>query len=91
MAGLLALPKEVEKEKLEEFLEQVKKDFPAAQFPEIFVHYQETDSRIIIVGIGKSNECAEKMLQVVKRNPELKQGRNKAKMLRAPRTKFLLR
>jgi len=91
MSLLKELPKEVAKEQFEEFLEKIEKDFPADQFPELFVEYQEANSRILILGVGNSNECAEQMLQAFKKDPNLRRRQSKSKMLRAPRTKFLLR
>jgi hypothetical protein len=91
MALLDELPKEVEASKFSEFLESVKTNFPADQFPELFIHYQEIDQKFLVLAIGKSNECAKQMVKAFSKNPSLKAKRGTSLMLRAPRTKFLLR
>lgn len=91
MSLLENLPKEVKKEEFDEFLEKIKDDFPAEEFPEIFIYYQERDDKFLVLGIGKSNECAEQMVEAYDAEPSLKDKRSTSKMLRAPKTKFLLR
>jgi hypothetical protein len=93
--ALLTLPKEVEKEEFEEFLERIKQDFPADEYPEIFISYQEIERQgrrlIIVLGLGKSSECARQVSQVLRKHPHLKGQRSITRVLRAPKTKFLLR
>jgi hypothetical protein len=85
------LPKEIKKDEFEEFLEKIEEDMPADEFPEIFIQYCSTDSRIIVLGIGESSECAEQTTQALEKKPELKEERLELKILRAPETGFLLR
>jgi hypothetical protein len=93
--ALLTLPKEVEKDQFEKFLEKIKQDFPADRFPELVVQYQETERRgrrlIIVLGYGAEKECAEQTAKALENDPELKKNEFKLKVLREPRTKFLLR
>jgi len=85
------LPKEIEKEKFAEFLEKIKRDFPPEKVPELLVQYQELDGKILVLGFGQESECAEQTVRVLEKNPNLKKNEFKLKVLRVPRTKFLLR
>lgn len=85
------LPKEVAKDKFEKFLKQVKRDFSAKEYPELFVEYQERDGKMVILGIGESNECAEQLIRVFNKYPSLREKGTRSKMLRPLRAKFLLR
>jgi hypothetical protein len=58
MSLLENLPKEVKREEFSEFLENIKDDFPASEFPEIFIHYQQVNDKVLVLGIGKSGEPA---------------------------------
>jgi len=89
--NLIKLPREIEKEKFAEFLEQVKRDFPTREYPELVISYQEMDNKVIVLGLGEGSECAEQTVQAYQENPELKTRRSKSRILRAPKTKFLLR
>jgi len=91
MSLLKGLPKEIEKDNFKDFLEKIKKDFPANEFPELFIHYQETDGKILILGIGKSNECAKQVAKAWEKDPELKKLKLSSTMIRAPKKKFILR
>ena len=91
MTLLEKLPEEIKKIEFEAFLEKIKKDFPADEFPEIFIHYKQVDDKILILGIGKSGECGEQALRAYRENPELKKYKSGTLLLRAPETGFWLR
>lgn len=86
-----SFPKEMDKDKFEAFLEQIKRDFPADQFPELIVQYQEINGKVLILGLGEERECAEQTARALEQDPSLKKNEFKLKILREPRTKFLLR
>lgn len=85
------LPKEIRPEEFGELLEVIEKEFPANEFPELFVHYQKNKRKIVVLAVGSSNECAEQIVQVFKKHPNLRAQSGMSKMIRAPKTKFLLR
>jgi len=87
----MELPKEIERERFDEFLEQIKRDFTADEYPELVISYQEMDNKVIVLGLGEGSECAEQTVQAYQENPGLKSRRSKSRILRAPKTKFLLR
>ena len=91
MTLLEELPKEVEENQFHPFLEKIKVEFPVDEYPEIFVHYQKMAHKFLVLAIGKSNQCAEQMVKAFEKNPALKAKRSNSLMLRAPKTKFLLR
>jgi len=84
-------PKEIRPEELGEFLEVIEKEFSAAEFPELFVHYQKNNNKIVILAVGSSNECAEQIVKIFKKHPTLRAQSGISKMIRAPKKKFLLR
>jgi len=61
------IPKEIKPEEFGKFLEVIEKEFPANEFPELFVHYQTNNYQIIVLAVGSSNECAEQVVQVFKK------------------------
>jgi len=83
----LNLPGEVEKSKFPEFLDKAKEKFPVG---ELLVQYVEIKSKVIILGVGKSGDCAQQTVQALKTNPALKQLDLKLEMLRAPESGYLL-
>ncbi len=85
------IPKEIKPEEFGKFLEVIEKEFPANEFPELFVHYQTNNYQIIVLAVGSSNECAEQVVHVFKKYPNLRAGSGISKMIRVPKTKFLLR
>lgn len=87
---LKELPKEVPADKFEGFLQQIKEDFPADEFPEIFVQYYKNSEKVIILGIGKSAKCARQTIQSLEEIPSLKGKQLQLKVLRIPRTRFLI-
>jgi len=89
--SLLNLPKEVKKEEFDEFLEKIKEDFPAEEFPEIFIHYQQVDDKVLVLGLGRSAECGEQAYRAYQENPELKKRKSDTRILRLPKTGLLLR
>jgi len=91
MALLENLPKALEKTEFDGFLEQVKRDYSANEFPELFIHYQQVEDKIWILGIGENSECAQQALRAYQENPELKKRRSATRILRAPKTGFWLR
>jgi len=91
MALLESLPTEIEEIEFEQFLEKIKRDYPADEFPEIFIHYQQVDDKIIILGIGESGECGEQAYRAYKENPELRKRKSETRLLRIPKTGLLLR
>ena len=91
MALLESLPTEIEAIEFDKFLEKIKSDFPANEFPEIFIHYQQVDDKILILGIGKSGECGQQARRTYKENPELRKRKSMTRILRAPKKRFLLR
>ena len=91
MTLLESLPTEIEEIEFEQFLENIKRDFPTNEFPELFIHYQRVDDKILILGIGKSGECGQQAYRAYKENPELKKRRSETRMLRIPKTGLLLR
>jgi hypothetical protein len=91
MALLESLPKEIEEIEFEQFLEKIKRDFPANEFPELFIHYQQADGKVLILGLGKSGECGEQAYRAYKEHPELRKRKSETRLLRAPETKFWLR
>ena len=56
MTLLESLPTEIEEGEFNQFLEKIKRDFPASEFAEIFIHYQQVDDKVLILGIGESGE-----------------------------------
>jgi len=58
---------------------------------ELFIHYHETDSKVLVLGIGKSHNCAEQVARAWEENSALKKLRLRAKLLRPPKAGFLLR
>ena len=91
MNRLEELPKEIKPEEFGRFLEVIEKKFPAHEFPELFVHYQKNNDKIVVLAVGSSNECAEQVVHVFKKCPNLRAGSGISKMIRVPKTKFLLR
>ena len=91
MALLGSLPTEIEASGFEEFFEKIKSDFPADEFPELFIHYQQVDGKILILGMGKSGECGEQAYRAYKEHPELKKRKSETRLLRIPKTGLLLR
>jgi hypothetical protein len=85
------LPKEIRYEEFGEFLEMIEREFPANEFPELFVHYQKNNHKIVVLAVGSSNECAEQVVKVFKKHPNLRAQSGMSRMIRAPKTKFLLR
>jgi hypothetical protein len=49
MTLLENLPREIQKSEFPAFLEKIKADVPAEEFPEIFLHYKEADDKIFIL------------------------------------------
>lgn len=88
---LKELPEEIPADKFEGFLQQIKEDFPDDKFPEIFVQYYKNGEKVIILGIGKSAKCARQTIQSLEKIPSLKGKQLQLKVLRIPRTRFLLR
>ena len=72
MFPFLELPKEIPEKDFEEFLNKVSVDFPTDKFPEIFVQYYKTGEKVIVLGVGKSAECAEQTTHSVEEIPSLK-------------------
>jgi len=91
MYPFLELPKEMKENEFEGFLNKIKVDFPADNFPEIFVQYYKTDEKVIVLGIGKSAECAEQTTYSVGKIPSLKGKQLQLKVVRIPKTRFWLR
>ena len=91
MTLLENLPREIQKSEFPAFLEKIKADVPAEEFPEIFIHYKEADDKIFILGLGDSGECGEQARRAYQENPELKKYKSGTLLLRAPETKFWLR
>ena len=91
MSLLENLPKEVKKEEFSEFLENIKDDFPASLFPEIFIHYQQVDDKVLVLGLGRSAECGEQAARAYQENPELRKRKSETLLLRIPKTGLLLR
>ena len=91
MTLLESLPTEIEVIEFEQFLEKIKRDFPADEFPEIFIHYQRVDGKILILGIGSNRKCAQQALRAYKENPEFKKRESETRLLRIPKTGLLLR
>jgi len=58
------LPKEVKREEFDEFLENIKDDFPASLFPEIFIHYTKSYKEYDICVITAANEHQARGYQV---------------------------
>ncbi len=85
------LPEEIKDIEFDKFLEKIKRDFPASKFPELFIHYQRVDDKILILGLGSNRKCIQQALRAYKENPELKKRRSSTRILRAPKNKFLLR
>ena len=85
------LPKEIEEIEFEQFLEKIKRDFPANEFPELFVHYQRVDGKILILGLGKSGECGQQAYRAYKEHPKLRKRKSETRLLRIPKTGLLLR
>lgn len=82
------LPKEVEKERFAEFLEQVRQDFPDG---ELNIQYQETDSNALVLGTGRLSECARQTARTLKEQLKLKDRQLQLQMLRPPKRGFLAR
>jgi len=91
MTSFEELPKEIEENQFYSFLEKIKVEFPVNEYPELFVHYQKINHKFLILAIGRSNQCAEQMVKAFEKKPTLKAKRSNSLMLRAPKTKFLLR
>jgi len=91
MALLESLPTKIEAIEFDQFLEKIKRDFPANEFPELFIHYQQVDDKILILGIGSNRKCAQQALRAFEENPELKKQKSMTRILRAPKKRFLLR
>ncbi len=91
MTLLEDLPKEIPENQFDSFLEKIKGELPVDAYPELFVHYQRIDHKFVVLAIGKSNQCAEQMVKAFEVEPTLKAKRSNSLMLRAPKTKFLLR
>jgi len=91
MSLLENLPKEVKKEEFDEFLSKITSEFPAEEFPEIFIHTTSVNDKILILGLGNNGECARQAVQVYEENPSLKKRRSQTRILRAPKKRFLLR
>ena len=91
MTLLENLPKEIKKIEFPAFLEKIKRDFPADEFPEIFIHYKQVDDKILILGLGDSGEWGEQALRAYRENPELKKYKSGTLLLRAPKNRFVLR
>jgi len=91
MTSLESLPREIEAKEFEQFLERIQRDLPASEFPEIFIHYQQVDDKVLILGIGRSGECGEQGRRAYQENPELRKRKSETRLLRAPKTGFLLR
>ena len=91
MTLLESLPTEIEAIEFEKFFEKIKSDFPADEFPELFIHYQQVDDKILILGIGESGECGEQAYRAYQENPELRKHESTTRILRAPKKRFLLR
>lgn len=87
----LELPQEIPADKFDAFLNQLKVDFPSDKFQEIFVQYDTTGEKVIVLGIGKSAECAEQTTHSLEKIPSLKGKQLQLKVVRMPKTRFLLR
>ncbi|MBM3242802.1 hypothetical protein FJZ31_41605 [Candidatus Poribacteria bacterium] len=66
MTLLESLPKEIEAIEFDKFLEKIKRDFPANKYPELFIHYQQVDDKILILGLGESGECGQQVRRAYK-------------------------
>ncbi|MBM3237814.1 hypothetical protein FJZ31_16115 [Candidatus Poribacteria bacterium] len=88
---LKELPKEISADKFEGFLQQITEDFPIEKFPEIFVQYYKNGEKVIILGIGRSAKCAKQTIQSLEKIPSLRGKQLQLKVLRIPKTRFLLR
>jgi len=84
-------PKEIEKDKFDKFIEEILTNHPVDEFPEVFIYYQEIDDKILVLGLGDINECAEQAFQFLEKNPELRRQKSNVDMIRASRKRFLLR
>jgi hypothetical protein len=91
MTLLESLPTEIEVVEFEQFLEKIKRDFPANKYPELFIHYQQVDGKILILGIGKSGECGEQAYRAYREHPEFRKRKSETRLLRIPKTGLLLR
>ena len=91
MALLENLPKEIEKIGFEAFVDKILRNYPADEFPELFIHYQRVADKILILGIGKNSECAEQAVHAYQENPELKKNPSETQMIRISKTSLLLR
>ena len=91
MTLLESLPTEIEEIEFEQFLEKIKRDFSANKFPELFIHYQRVDGKILILGIGKSGECGEQAYRAYEEHPEIRKRKSETRLLRIPKTGLLLR
>ena len=91
MTLLESLPTEIEEIEFDQFLEMIKRDFPANKYPELFIHYQQVDDKILILGIGKSGECGQQAYRAYKEHPELRKRISETRLLRIPKTGLLLR
>jgi hypothetical protein len=91
MTLLESLPTEIEVVEFEQFLEKIKRDFPANKYPELFIHYQQVDGKILILGIGKSGECGEQAYRAYREHPEPRKRKSETRLLRIPKTGLLLR
>lgn len=91
MSLLEEIPKEIEKDKFDTFIEEILTNHPVDEFPEIFIYYQEVDDKILVLGLGDISDCAEQAFQFLKGNPELRKRKSDVDMLRVSRKRFLLR
>jgi len=57
MTLLEELPKEIEANQFNSFLDKIKVEFPVNEYPELFVHYQKVNHKLLILAIGKSSQC----------------------------------
>ena len=82
------LPKEIPGDKFDEFLEKTEKDFPAEQFPEIFIQYYKTEDKVIVLGMGINGECARQTMQYLEKMPSIKSKKLQLKILRMPKIRI---
>jgi hypothetical protein len=82
------IPKEIPGDKFDEFLEKTEKDFPAEQFPEIFIQYYKDEDNVIVLGMGISGECARQTMQSLEKMPFIKGQKLQLKILRMPKIRI---
>ncbi len=85
------LPREIPSAEFDEFLQKIDEDFPADEYPEIFIQYYKTDEKIIVLGMGESGECGMQVIQSLEKMSYLKAKQLQLKILRIPRRRFILR